>query len=360
MNEENFTDYLQRVSNLYKISYEELKTLVHQYPYCQNLHQLLLEKSKLEEHDHYEQNLAKAATYTNDRPHLFRKLQEIQELEKLEESILAREEYLELPNLKELGTPLPALPANAEEPAETPLSLQFSEEPSTESIPEKPSDFSGTDPEVREESNSEQSDLVSDAPPVEAAPLPEPSDTIPVSLLEEDQAGTVTNAWTLDSEITTAIATALRVVDTTIFRPKALSQKPFSLLNGQHQPVTEEAKPSGPRPKASFPSWVQQFQPNHVKLQLGELMEAKKLEDKKKDRKNKKNGQAQKGAYVEQVIQRSIMENPDLASETLAELLVAQMQYEKAISVYERLILKFPEKSSFFAEKISNLKKLMV
>jgi hypothetical protein len=354
MNEENFTDYLKKVSNLYKISYEELKTLVHQYPYCQNLHQLLVEKSKLEEHEHYEQNLARASTYTNDRPHLFRKLQRIQELEKAEESVLAHDEYLELPNLKELGTPLPALPTDADEPAKPPLALNFAEEPA-------PAD-SGTEiPDFPRQEEEEDSYTAADKHPTEQGPTETPRivEQAPPSVNARTDASEL-STWKLDTEIIRAIATALRVVDTTIFRPKTLGQKPFSLLNGQQQFGKEDAKPSGPRPKASFPSWVQQFQPNHVKLQLGELMEAKKMEDKKKDRKNKKNGHGKGGAVVEQVIQQSIMENPDLASETLAELLVAQMQYEKAISVYERLILKFPEKSSFFAEKISNLKKLMV
>jgi len=355
MNEENFTDYLKKVSNLYKISYEELKTLVHEYPYCQNLHQLLVEKSKLEEHDHYEQNLARAATYTNDRPHLFRKLQQIQELEKTEESILAREEYLELPNLKDLGTPLPSLPNDTEESAEPPLALHFNEEPTPSGSEQDTPHFSlsgkAEDTASGYEEQPEGPQTQEPIPGVDHPPTP------PINLTAENPES---STWKLDSEITKAIATALRVVDTTIFRPKALGQKPFSLLNGHQQPGQDDGKPSGPRPKASFPSWVQQFQPNHVKLQLGELMEAKKLEDKKKYRKNKKNGQVMAGAVVEQVIERSIMENPDLASETLAELLVAQMQYEKAISVYERLILKFPEKSTFFAEKISNLKKLMV
>jgi hypothetical protein len=356
MNEENFTDYLKKVSNLYKISYEELKTLVHQYPYCQNLHQLLVEKSKLEEHEHYEQNLARASTYTNDRPHLFRKLQQIQELEKAEESVLAHDEYLELPNLKELGTPLPDLPTGANESAKPPLALDFAEEPapsgSGTEVPDFPrqeeeggNPYTAADEHPAEQQPTETTRIVEQAPP---PPVDAGADTSELS------------TWKLDTEIIRAIATALRVVDTTIFRPKTLGQKPFSLLNGHQQSGKEDAKPSGPRPKASFPSWVQQFQPNHVKLQLGELMEAKKMEDKKKDRKNKKNGHGKDGAVVEKVIQQSVMENPDLASETLAELLVAQMQYEKAISVYERLILKFPEKSSFFAEKISNLKKLMV
>ena len=62
---------------------------------------------------------------------------------------------------------------------------------------------------------------------------------------------------------------------------------------------------------------------------------------------------------VEEIAQKSVMENNEIASETLAELLVAQEQYEKALRMYERLILIIPEKSSFFAEKIQYLRKII-
>ena len=214
MNEENFTDYLKKVSNLYKISYEELKTLVYQYPYCQNLHQLLVEKSKLEEHEHYDQNLARASTYTNDRPHLYRKLQQIQELEKAEESILAHDEYLELPNLKELGTPLPALPADAEESAKRPLALDFTEEQApavsgTEIpdvlLPEEAEDpYTAADKHPAEHQPTETVSFVEQAPlaPVDdGADTSEPNTgasrvrTMPSTTPFESTTETVTRAW---------------------------------------------------------------------------------------------------------------------------------------------------------------------
>lgn len=45
-----------------------------------------------------------------------------------------------------------------------------------------------------------------------------------------------------------------------------------------------------------------------------------------------------------------------IASETLADLLARQGYKERAISIYEKLILTNPEKSNFFAEKIKKLK----
>ncbi len=56
--------------------------------------------------------------------------------------------------------------------------------------------------------------------------------------------------------------------------------------------------------------------------------------------------------------QKSIEEPMSLASETLAKILAKQGQTEKAIEMYKRLILIFPEKKAYFASAIENLKNL--
>ena len=55
------------------------------------------------------------------------------------------------------------------------------------------------------------------------------------------------------------------------------------------------------------------------------------------------------------------METPDksyLMTETLAKVYLEQKKYPRAIQAYEILILKYPEKSSFFADRIEEIKKL--
>ncbi len=48
-------------------------------------------------------------------------------------------------------------------------------------------------------------------------------------------------------------------------------------------------------------------------------------------------------------------EEPEVLTETLAEILARQGKTDKALGIYEKLCLKYPEKSSYFAKKIESL-----
>ncbi len=54
---------------------------------------------------------------------------------------------------------------------------------------------------------------------------------------------------------------------------------------------------------------------------------------------------------------KSAEDHNDVVSETLANIYIEQMLYHKAIETYEKLSLKFPEKSRYFADLIKSLEK---
>jgi len=58
------------------------------------------------------------------------------------------------------------------------------------------------------------------------------------------------------------------------------------------------------------------------------------------------------------VFEPSKADNSYLMTETLARVYLEQKKYQKAIQAYEILILKYPEKSSFFADRILDIKNL--
>lgn len=60
---------------------------------------------------------------------------------------------------------------------------------------------------------------------------------------------------------------------------------------------------------------------------------------------------------AQSLAEKSVSENEGIMSETLAKLLAQQGYRDKAIHMYQRLSLVFPEKSDYFAAQIEKLKK---
>ena len=66
---------------------------------------------------------------------------------------------------------------------------------------------------------------------------------------------------------------------------------------------------------------------------------------------------AETGNRIE-IIEKSDAENEELITETLAGIYFQQKNYEKALSAFKKLSLKYPEKSIYFATQIEEIEKL--
>ncbi len=62
--------------------------------------------------------------------------------------------------------------------------------------------------------------------------------------------------------------------------------------------------------------------------------------------------------YNDDISRESILENENLMTETLAHVYLEQKKYQKAITAFTILSLKYPEKSSFFAHQIKAIEKI--
>ena len=63
----------------------------------------------------------------------------------------------------------------------------------------------------------------------------------------------------------------------------------------------------------------------------------------------------EEGGAIVNLAEESVKENPAILTETLARIYIKQKKYDKAIDIFNNLSLKFPEKSSYFADRIKEL-----
>jgi hypothetical protein len=182
----------------------------------------------------------------------------------------------------------------------------------------------------------------------------------------------------------------MEVVDSEIVHPKTIleqQQKALELSiltsikeatnnndtisDNESESVIELGKPIDftPNEKHSFQEWLQLSRTQPIDRSIEN--NSKTFEDSMEEERKKKAALIDKfietnpkiapikpGTAPAPQFELNSSDNTHLMTETLARVYLEQKKYQKAIQAYEILILKYPEKSSFFADHISEIRNL--
>ena len=340
MNLENFHEFLKEPSNLHRVSYQELKSLVAAYPYSSNLRILLLLKSKLDKHPELSRNLSLAATYTGDRS-LLHKIIHDPMLAILAQEVIEQEEVLELMDLEKVEA------------------IMSKEQPLEASAKEMQL------PQIKDSNSDWTSDIFESAAPIAGAGATVISmDNFLDNIAQENEVETLFG----DNEKEEISLSQKMIMNFTVDNFVGFSNMLDSFEYNKTKPIEIVNDPTierrysyernlKPLPKDSFASWLSQFEKD-----LNREMDVPDINKNIEEVENHKIvsivKEEPKPVSMKKVAERSLHLNNAIVSETLASLLVKQERFSKAIDMYQKLSLKYPEKSHIFAAEIEKLKNL--
>ncbi len=333
---------------LLQVSYQELKSLVLQYPYSPNLRYLLLLKSLFDQSKDFDRNQVLASLSSPDRKKLRQLVKQYSRIREIQENYALNEEFLELKDLS-------VLEDLVEEPNPATAFAPTGNGKAEAAVPPIAT-ADGLEEEIEEESDlSFLKGLHFDQD--EIAVLGEPEQA-PTESLPEATTQSESEAPSFDDLLETDLAEAPAATDSSPDEAVAEvapapgaqpSPTPVIPLEITNEPDVQPM----PKPRSSFNNWLKKLTPPQAGLLTTDL----------KDISLNNRPHLQPETIVEedakQIAEHSVEEDEEIASETLALLLEKQKLYTKAISMYERLQLKYPEKSSLFAAKIEELNKKM-
>lgn len=288
MNKTAFIRHIKDPELLGKESLPELMDLVVQFPYFSTAHTMLAMNFYCENHILYDAQLKMAASLMNDRNIL---RQHITKIAKLKEQVALPDEY------RPKQQPQPTV-------AETETKTINESQPPVDSVEDtvKPVDQS-----------PEQSAMPAAEPQAET--------TQPVSMQASD------NDSASQAELPTI--TDEEADDDAYLRKKSLEE--LKRLVAERIKKIEAEKKNASKTTPAKEDLIEKF-----------------------IRENPSISRPQQQEFYNPAIaaQQSVVDNENIVTETLANIFVKQGHFDKAIGIYEKLSLKYPEKSSYFAALI--------
>jgi hypothetical protein len=385
----------------------ELEQLAQAFPYCQTAHLLLAKAAHDQGSMLASQRLRRAATYTPDRTRL-RQLMELAPTPVAEPTepepaamaepapmAVAAEQVAPTSPVVAVAELLPTLPAEPEpappaepelteplitlaeeEPPVVPLPEATSLEPAATDVVEEPAVEVET-AEIAEETEAEA--VVEDELPAQAPPIRPPAEAelAHAEFGLADAEPTEIIAYRLP-EVELPLGITIDVLSSPLpafrgdpevgYAPSEGSRLGFS-LQGLAPEYSLMTGPAALLPSATLPPTSEFFAPDALVLAhltahqtLVPALGANDLIDSFLRRSPQ--GAARRRAQFPPATEEeqpdlsspSTRSVPDLASENLAQILVRQGKPERAIAIYERLIVKHPEKMAYFTAQIDSLR----
>lgn len=361
MDRDRFNTLLADMDKITDQDIKSLNQLRKQYPYFQNQYVMIARALKKRNHPKTDAFIKKAAIYSADRALLKSIIMDEHDFAPVVEEVPAAPVPQEV---KEVAPPEPEASANTKEVVqEAPIEKTRAEAPSISEEQERPglpkADLKETSDSKQEEPSTEskpEAEQVQKAPEAEIkespvtppTPLPEPEKAAPTVTETAREAAEVT---TQENEPAPKPESNQELIDELERDLQEIRKKKQLIAKMLEQQEAKQApKKTAPAKKAA-PAKKKVTTPGKSQSELIEkFIRNEPQMGKQKPVLDESNHQN------EDLSARFTKEQDDFYTETMAKLMVTQKKYRKAIQVYEKLGLKFPEKRAYFASQIEQVK----